>query len=294
MPKRNSGRGARRRSSNVNSLLFGVLIVLLLVLIIRTGQVPPSVADNKSATKIVAEFDTVRVPVPARTVPAGTKLKDVQFEYLSYPKHQLPPGVIKAVAPFFDAVSLTDLPAKLPLFQKNVSLTEHKSNPVVERIPQGMRAITLKVDATSAVEGWAGSGALVDVLLVQKDQTTVVAEQVKILSAERSVSPVDGSAAPDVPSTVTILVTQEQALAINTAVLRGKIAFALRNIDDEDIWQNRVFTADNLIHKRSKGAGIQGYVAIGQGSKKKTFALADGKWIKTDKAPSNYLIDDKG
>lgn len=76
----------------------------------------------------------------------------------------------------------------------------------------------MRVDATSSVEGWAGSGSLVDVLLIQKDRTTVVAEKVKVLSSERSSSPVEGGASPSVPSTATLLVTQEQCLAINTAI----------------------------------------------------------------------------
>ena len=44
-------------------------------------------------------------------------------------------------------------------------------------------------------------------VLVEQSQTTVIAEKVKVLSAERSVTPVEGSEAPSVPSTITLLVT---------------------------------------------------------------------------------------
>lgn len=288
MAVRNSKRSPRKRKNqSTNVLLFIVVILLMLVLVRGSSKDSDQVAEIAKPT-YVAEFDTVKVPVPVNAVVPGTKLKHVQVNYVAYPKHQLPEGAIRDLGPFLEAAALTSLPASLPIFKENISLTAQASNPVVERIPPGMRAITLRVDATSAVEGWAGSGALVDVLLIETDQSTVVAEQVKILSAERSVSPVDGASAPDVPSTVTVLVTQEQALALNTAVLRGKIAFALRSSTDEQYWENRTFTAEELRGKRSDAPGIKGYVAIGKGGERKAFALTDGKWVPTDSTPAGY------
>lgn len=73
-----------------------------------------------------------------------------------------------------------------------------------------------------------GGFRFVSGILIQRDKTTVIAEGVKILSSERSVSPVEGNAAPNVPSTATILVTQEQCLAINTAVSLGRLSFSLK------------------------------------------------------------------
>jgi Flp pilus assembly protein CpaB len=157
-------------------------------------------------------------------------------------------------------------------------------------IPAGMRAMTVKVDATTAVEGWAGSGAVVDVLLVTKDQTKVVAERVKILSAERSVSPVEGGAAPNVPNTVTLLVSQEQCLAINTAIPQGKIAFALRSQRDEQNWGNTFYTSDQLKGNQTARnvakPAISGFVTINGQNKK--FAYTDGRWVKTEEAPAGF------
>ncbi|MCB0336968.1 MAG: hypothetical protein KDD62_11710, partial [Bdellovibrionales bacterium] len=153
MPKRGSQRYARTRANNTNTVMFAVLIVLVVVLLFRVGSSRLEASSQSPQTQIVAEFDTVRLPVPKKPVPAGTKVKDIELEYIAYPKHQVPEGCVNTIAPYLDAVTLVQLPAQLPLFAKNISLTEHKTNPVVERIPQGMRAITLRVDATSAVEG---------------------------------------------------------------------------------------------------------------------------------------------
>lgn len=253
-------------------------------------------APKPQPRAVVAQFDTVDVPVPAEFVPPGTKVRDIRFRTVSYPKHQLPSGALLDVGPMLEAVSTSGLPANLPLFKENLSLTALGSNPVVERIPPGMRAMTIKVDATSAVEGWAGSGSIVDVLLVTKDKTSVIAESVKILSAERSVAPVEGQAAPSVPSTVTLLVTQEQCLAINTAIPLGKIAFALRSTKDEEQWEDTIYTAERFnfgANARARARGISGFVSIKEGQSEKAFALSDGKWVKTEVIPEGFLANEE-
>jgi len=245
---------------------------------------------------VVAAFDTVELPVPSEPVAVGTKLSKIQWKTVSYPKHQVPKGAFLETASIMDAVTVAPLPADLPVFPENVSFSSQVVNPVVERIPLGMRAMTIKVDATTAVEGWAGSGSLVDVLLIAKDRTTVVAEKVRILSAERSTEPVEGMQTPSVPTTVTLLVTQEQCLAINTAVPLGRIAFALRSSHDEDQWSDKVYTAEQLKNKPSDKEGnhiITGYLAVKDEQKNKAYALANGRWIPTDVKPSGFLVGDE-
>lgn len=241
---------------------------------------------------IVAEYDTIDVPVPIQTVPSGTKFEDIVFEKIKLPQHQLPEGILTDISSLRGQISISRLPARLPLFAANFSPLGSTTNPVIEGIPDGMRAMTIKVDATSAVEGWAGSGAIVDVLLIEKDQTTVVAENIKILSAERSVAPVEGQASPNVPSTVTLLVSQEQCLAINTAIPRGKIAFALRNFVDQNNWEEKVFTSEKLSRYRGESQqrnSVSGYVEIkGKGK----FILSEDKWLKTPEKPAGFFVGD--
>jgi Flp pilus assembly protein CpaB len=158
-----------------------------------------------------------------------------------------------------------------------------------------MRAMTLRVDATSSVEGWAAAGAVVDVLLVQDDKTNVVAEKVKIISAERSVTPMSGGdESPSIPSTVTLLVTQEQCLALNTAIPLGRIAFALRSNRDEENWATRSFSADRLRRggiTTDTEMRITGYASVHDNgdADRKEFALSGDKWIRTDVVPEGFF-----
>lgn len=243
---------------------------------------------------VVTDFDTIDLMVPIEPVAAGARIRDIKFKRISFPRHQVPEGAISNPEIFAESVAIATLPANLPLFRANLSQVGHIANPVLDKIPFGMRAMTIRVDATSAVEGWAGSGSVVDILLVEKNRTSVVAEKVKILSAERSVAPVDGQSSPTVPSTVTLLVTQEQCLAINTAIPLGKIAFALRSSRDEESWSDTEFSSSELMTKEvieSKSATIRGVVSFKGEDANKAFALTDGKWIKTEVMPEGFFVD---
>jgi Flp pilus assembly protein CpaB len=244
----------------------------------------------------VPEYNTVEVPVPVRPVPAGTFVRDIKVKMEKFPDHQLPEGALKDLRLLGESVALVALPGGLPIMEANIGSQDEATNPILGRIPPGMRAMTVKVDATSAVEGWARSGSIVDVLLVEKTKTTVVAEQVRVISAERSLSPVDTGRGPGtnggVPSTVTLLVTQEQCLAINTAVPLGKIAFALRSSKDAEQWRDTHFSSDDLSqHKKPVGkARVGGVVTFGNGSDRKQYALVDGDWIPADTVPQGFFL----
>ena len=167
--RRNSYINQRNKKKNqMIALIMICLSIIISSIIISSSNTP----QKEEKVSVVAEFDTVKIPVPAKLVPMGTKVKDIKFKYVSFPKHQIPQGALTDLSGMQEAIALTKLPANIPVFDVNFSFTAYPQNPVVDKIPQGMRAMTIRVDATSAVEGWAGSGSLVDVLLVQKHKTS--------------------------------------------------------------------------------------------------------------------------
>ncbi len=241
----------------------------------------------------VPEFNVVEVPVPDRPVGAGMSMRDVPVRLEKFPEHQLPRGVVRDIGRVRDLVTLVALPGGLPILDVNVGTGDEASNPLVGRIPPGMRAMTVRVDVTSAVEGWARSGSVVDVLLVEKNGTRVVAERVKIISTERSLSgavTLDPTAA--IPNTVTLLVTQEQCLAINTAIAVGKIAFALRSGADGESWRDGEFEAADLSNREAKTRKpkVEGVISMGRGAEKRRYALVEGKWIPADSMPAGFFV----
>jgi Flp pilus assembly protein CpaB len=294
MARRYFSKGTKR-SKGSTYLLLSALFCSGFVYFTNAIKVYTIKSDSDAASErtiLVNEFDKVTVPVPIQKVSAGTSVSDIKFKYVEFPKHQLPHGAVTKLDEIHSAVVTAALPADLPLFRSNLSFTYSPTNPVVERIPEGMRAVTVKVDATTAVEGWASSGSLVDVLLITDKGTSVVAEKVKILSAERSLDPIENNDTPEVPSTVTLLVTQEQSLSVMAATSQGKLAFALRNDSDEGTFTRTRFPADELnVRKETHQRKINGYIQYAQGKEKKEYALKDGVWIRTAGKPEGYLLN---
>lgn len=283
-----------RRSSNqqlANIAILSVAIVSAALLLRPAGS---QSEISASTSPVVASFDTVTVPVPVEPAAPGTRIRDVDFRRITYPAHQVPDGALIDISRFLDFVAVAPLAAGMPLFAANMRPSGSITNPVIEKIPEGMRAMTIRVDATSAVEGWAGSGAIVDVLLVKEDRTTVVAERVTILSAERSVAQHSTQDEPRIPSTTTLLVTQQQCLAINTAVNLGKIAFALRSVGDAGKWRQTQYEAVHLSshQKREPTKGnVNGYITFQEAEgRSRSYALADGKWITSDVKPQGFFV----
>ena len=283
----------RRVQSRKDLIGVALLASSIVIAAVILAQGASSQKADTFVPVMAPQFEEIRIPVPRELVPPGARIGNVHFDYVDYPVHQVPPGVIRDVTAFDDAVTLVALPARLPLFPENLSPMTPGSNPLVERITPGMRAMTVRVDETTSIEGWAGSGAVVDVLLIQDTKTAVVAEKVKIISAERVLEPSVES--PKIPSTVTLLVTQEQCLAINTAIPLGRIAFALRNNRDEERWGTPTFSADRLKKGESSGtkpSKVTGYVSVTgpESDRPKEFALAGDTWIRTDVIPDGFLV----
>jgi Flp pilus assembly protein CpaB len=263
------------------------LFVVLGILIERVNSTP-----LKEVTRVepivVGEFDTVDVHVPVAPVPKGQRLSEVKFTKMKYPRHQLPKGAITDINLHLNAFTLTELPAGHPVLEQNTTQTNLGSNPVAERIPEGMRAMTVKVDPASLVNGWAGPGSIVDIALLTSKKSMVIAEKVRVLSTERFVAPVDGAPAEGLPSTATILVDQEQALAISTGMPHGKLLFMLRNSRDDGNWEKREYEASRLERAQLAKSSFKGFISVKNGGG--SYALNEDGWVAVDVAPTGSLI----
>ena len=279
--------GVRRRGRGASSYLFIGLAVVVALGGYLLGQRRPAPMTSPIQRAFVSEFQTVDVPVPERPIPAGTFVRDIPVRIEKFAEHQLPVGTIRDLGLVRDKVALVALPGGLPVLTDNLGSSEEAVNPVVGKIPQGMRAMAVKVDATASVEGWARSGSVVDVLLVEKTRTIVVAEKVKVLSVERSITPVEDGPEAGAPSTVTILVTQEQCLAINTAAPLGRIAFALRGTRDGENWKSTEFSSRDLAGDGTGGRAalkIGGRATFTKDGVAREYALVGGSWVLAEGA----------
>jgi pilus assembly protein CpaB len=107
-------------------------------------------------------------------------------------------------------------------------------------IPQGMRAVSIRVDDVVAVAGFVGPGTRVDVLLtgnpgagsqVSEMQTKTILENVQVLAAGQKIQP-DAHGTPEKVNVVTLLCSIEDASKLTLATSEGRVQLVLRNPTD--------------------------------------------------------------
>lgn len=279
----------------------GAALVLGIATIFAVAKPAPVQSVAEPQAQHLGDPDMVLIPTPVRAIAKGERLKDVPFSKIKWPADRLTGRYVTELAEYEDAVALTPLPKFLPVPVSAVTTELADANAVVEGIPEGMRAITVRVDAESAVEGWARSGNYVDVILIRanKDaslglEAKVIAESVRILSAGRSAKPLQTQGtAPEAPTTVTLLVTQEDSLKIKAATSLGKLTFALRGQGDQSPTTTTAISQKKLLGEPAPASRtddeFRGYA---KGPDGKVFVLDGSRWIRT--AASNTPLSEEG
>jgi len=182
------------------------------------------------------EVAHTQVVVAAETVTMGTRLNEKQLKVVDWPSRNPIEGA------FSDPKKLVDRGVIVPIV-KNEPITDSKiasleagaGLPPV--IPEGMRAISVKVNDVVGVAGFVVPGVLVDVVVTvrrtdanDEPMTRTVVSKVEVLTAgtrfdqEKSK---DGE--PIRTSVVTLAVLPEDGERIALASNEGKITLALRN-----------------------------------------------------------------
>jgi pilus assembly protein CpaB len=202
----------------------------------------------------------IEVLVPVQNVEQGKQLDPSMFRKEKRIKDGLSPKVVKEFEEIQGFYAKTLIVADQPLHQDYITRTR-PVNEIIQQIPEGYRAVTIRVDQISSVEGWARPGALVDVVWASRVNgqaaVTVIVESAKILSAERVTEAQKEQGqqqqqpgAP-VPSTVTLLVTSDDANKIQLATTAGSLSLNLRG-DNGGMKGSTggTITVDDLLLKR--------------------------------------------
>jgi Flp pilus assembly protein CpaB len=283
---------------------FSIALAISVAAAIFYSAVKPDLVESNSLPNVVvaSNDDVVLIPTPLRPIAKGERIDRVPFARSKWPKSKLNMDYVKSIENIGDAVAAVSLPAHLPIPTSSLSDDLGDRNAVVDRIPSGMRAITIRVDAESAVEGWARPGDFVDIILLRNGEKAdvgieakVIAENVRILSAGRSAEPLGSQvSAARAPATVTILVDQQDALKVKASSSIGKLTLALRGIGDSNptlakrmdqktiLGSSRAYLPRKKIY-RGKATGPDG----------KTYLLSDhSQWIESRNKKIEVLEDE--
>lgn len=223
--------------------VFGVMIIAIaLASLKKSGEVAQADSDKRDRVVVVekeAPVETIDVLVPVQEIEQGKKLEPQMFRVDKRPKVSVGQGAIRSFEEIKNQYSRSIIPANSPLSREFMT-TIKPANRVISSIPAGSRAVTISVDALSAVEGWATPGALVDVQWIAdiegKRQAKIIVYNARVLSAERQVEgdPQQQQQGAPIPTTVTLVVTERDAQRISLASMTAgaRLMLLLRGAND--------------------------------------------------------------
>ena len=175
----------------------------------------------------------VWVVVAADNIPVGVKLEAHDIRVITLPQSAVPPGAFSGASQVLGRgailpVSQGDfiLPGKLAAVNAGAGLPS--------MIPQGMRAVSVRVNDVVSVAGFVQPGTHVDVLATgnqsggSERQTTTVLENVLVLAVGKSLDRNPSADAQTAP-VITLAVSPDDAQKLALASQEGRIQLSLRN-----------------------------------------------------------------
>ena len=183
------------------------------------------------------EVASMQVVVAAQPLTMGPRLHPNHLRLVAWPSRHPVPGAFTDPEALIDRGVISPIGENEPITMSKVASLEAGAGlPPV--IPEGMRAISVKVNEVIGVAGFVVPGTIVDVLvtvrptgaLQEEPMTRTVVSKVQVLTAGTKYDQEKSkSGEPIQTSVVTLAVLPEDAERIALASNEGKITLALRN-----------------------------------------------------------------
>ncbi len=168
---------------------------------------------------------------------AGDTLQKVNLSLVDWPTSKPLTGAFIKLDELVGRTVLFPLSAGEPILERHLSVAG-SGNGLATKIPDGMRAISLKSDQIVGVAGFLLPGTHVDVLVTYRTQgaqesavTSTVLQDAEIIAAGQKMQP-DPEGKPTTVDVVTLLVSPDDAERVVLGSSQGVVHFVLRNGSD--------------------------------------------------------------
>lgn len=214
---------------------FRVLLIALLAIAI--SAILTVVIYRQTVGQISSSEDADDDPliaVAAERLPLGTLIEEKHIKFAPWARE------IPLEGSFTQIEEVVGRGVVIPLFE-NEPILEAKLAPreagagLTSAIPQGMRAVSVKVNEVIGVAGFVLPGTRVDVIVTGAPDSSsdteiskVVLENIEVLAAGQNIER-DARGTPQKVQVVTMLVTPDDAQKLALASSDAKIQLALRN-----------------------------------------------------------------
>jgi len=188
-------------------------------------------ANTPNSTAVVAAFD----------LPVGSVITARDVKVMRFPGGDLPEGHFRTPEEVIGRGIVTNM-ARNEIVLTTKLAADKAGGGVPAMIPQGMRAVAVKVNDVISVAGFALPGTKVDVVLTGNAtknndpgdvSATTVLQNVQVLAAGQKLQ-TNADGKPETVQVITLLVNPEEAQKLALATQEGRIQLTLRNPLDAD------------------------------------------------------------
>ena len=209
-----------------------LIVVLVAVVAASVASYGVWLAIQRQPVRVV-EVPHTYVVAAAHTLTAGARVTAADLKLVAWPERAVVPGSFATVDAVVDRGVITQVLENEPLTETKLAPREGGAG-LQTTIPEGMRAISVRVNEVIGVAGFVVPGTRVDVLVTLKDNndttTRTVVGNVQVLTAgTRYDQDKSKDGEPIQSSVVTLLLTPEDAGRVVLASAEGSIMLALRN-----------------------------------------------------------------
>jgi pilus assembly protein CpaB len=232
-----------------NKRLLFVLASAVAFGLVAAVSVSRYLSDAQANTRTMNKVVVAKVEIPL-----GTKIEAEQLSTVEFPSNAMPDGTFESADKIVGRVSVVNVAAREPVTDFKLA-PEGSAGGLSAVIPEGYRAMTVKVDDVIGVAGFLQPGTMVDVLTVIEPTSNssgnpvskIVLQNVKVLASGQNLDKPKDQREPETVKAVTLQVTPEQAEKLALASSEGKLRLMLRNQVDQGDEQTKGVDKKSLL-----------------------------------------------
>ena len=225
----------------VGALIFGVLAAVTVSKYLSKAQAFSRNLTNVAVAKVA--------------IPLGSKIVAEQITVVQFPKESTPDGAYDSVEKLAGRVAVVNIAAREPITEARLA-PEGTAAGLSAVIPEGYRAMTVKVDDAAGISGFIQPGTMVDVVVTidpaegasrQDPVSKIVLQNIKVLASGQNIDKPENEREANSVKAVTLQVTPEQAEKLALASAEGKLQLVMRNQIDQGDEQTPGVNKRNLL-----------------------------------------------
>jgi len=199
----------------------------------------------------VKQTNQIKIVVAKKDIPHGNKINPELLQTTFFLKKSLPSGYFIEPDQLKNRIVVSSLKQGDPVVEHRLAPIDIKTGGISVVLDPGKRAIAVKGNNVLGISGFIKPGNRVDVLVTIKNPekkinvTKMVLEDILVLASGTQIQD-NGEGKPSPVNVYTLEVTPEQGERLTLAATKGRLQFALRNINDGDSIATKGITIPQL------------------------------------------------